>query len=154
MGPTSDPFLTLCICRCRCCWTSSLGCGSTCHPPRQTSAGSGATLWHSMGTWYRNLTWPQPHMCWGAGTRTLRPSRSPQSGFGRVSGNEGWWLPARTAASPLPSADPSWPGRTQPDKDGLPSPSSVSSKTHPPCTVSSRSQVLGCHQQSLPAGWC
>lgn len=46
------------------------------------------------------MTWPQPHMCWVAGTRTLRPSRSPRSGFGPVSGNEGWWPPARTAALP------------------------------------------------------
>lgn len=108
LAPLPTPLI---LCICRCCWTSSLGCGSTCRPPRQISAVSDATLWHLTGTWYRNLTWPQPHMCWVAGTRTLRPSRSPQSGFGRVSGNEDWWLPARPAAFPLPSAFPSWLGQ-------------------------------------------
>ncbi|XP_023599145.1 DNA ligase 3 isoform X5 [Myotis lucifugus] len=140
----------------RCCWTSSLGCGSTCRPPHQTSAVSDATLWHLMGTWYRNLTWPQPHTCWVAGTRTLRPSRSPQSGSGHVSGNEDWWLPARTAAFPLPPAYPSRLGQN-PTGQGWTFFSKQRVFQNPPTVHGlspARSQVLGVPpgQSPSPAG--
>lgn len=54
----------------------------------------------------------------------LRPSLSPQSGFGRVSGNGDWYLPARAVLRHKAGRERNREG------DGLSSASSVSSKTH------------------------